>query len=88
MNILIKDALLDGAIKDIYIEGKWIKSIGENLQVKADRVINAKDKAIIPGFINGHTHSAMTLFRGYADDMKLMPWLEKKIWPNEAKMTQ
>ena len=30
----------------------------------------------------------MTLFRGYADDMKLMPWLEKKIWPNEAKMTQ
>lgn len=44
-------------------------------------------KAVIPGLINAHTHAAMTLFRGFGDDMALMPWLEQKIWPNEAKMT-
>jgi 5-methylthioadenosine/S-adenosylhomocysteine deaminase len=37
--------------------------------------------------MNMHTHAAMTLFRGYGDDMPLMQWLEKKIWPNEAKLT-
>ncbi len=41
--------------------------------------------ALIPGFINAHTHSAMSLFRGIADDMPLMEWLEGHIWPAEAK---
>ncbi len=41
--------------------------------------------ALIPGFINAHTHLAMTLFRGIADDLPLMEWLEKHIWPLEAK---
>ena len=40
----------------------------------------------MPGFINTHTHAAMSLFRGYADDMPLKKWLEKKIWPVEAKL--
>ena len=44
--------------------------------------------AVIPGVVNAHTHAAMTLFRGFGDDMPLMPWLEQKIWPNEAKMTR
>jgi 5-methylthioadenosine/S-adenosylhomocysteine deaminase len=35
-----------------------------------------------------HTHTAMTLFRGFADDMALMPWLQKKIWPQESKLTE
>jgi 5-methylthioadenosine/S-adenosylhomocysteine deaminase len=42
----------------------------------------------MPGLINTHTHAAMTLLRGYADDMPLMPWLEEKVWPFEAKMTE
>lgn len=44
-------------------------------------------KIVIPGLINAHTHAAMTLLRGYADDMALMEWLEKKIWPFEANLT-
>lgn len=41
--------------------------------------------ALIPGFINAHTHVAMSLFRGIADDLPLMNWLEKHIWPLEKK---
>jgi 5-methylthioadenosine/S-adenosylhomocysteine deaminase len=55
---------------------------------KADRIINGKNKAALPSFINGHTHAAMTLFRGYADDMPLKTWLEEKIWPLEAKLSE
>ena len=44
-------------------------------------------KVVIPGLINTHTHAAMTLLRGYADDMALMEWLEKKVWPFEAHLT-
>lgn len=44
-------------------------------------------RVVIPGLINTHTHAAMTLLRGYADDMALMEWLEKKIWPFEAHLT-
>ena len=40
---------------------------------------------LLPGFINTHTHSAMTLFRGYADDMALEPWLRERIWPAEQR---
>lgn len=88
MSILIKGAELNGVVTDLYIEGKYIKQIGQGLSVTADTVIDGNRKAIIPGFVNAHTHAAMTLFRGFGDDMALMPWLEQKIWPNEAKMTR
>lgn len=88
MSILIKDAELNGVVTDLYIEGKYIEQIGQGLSVTADTVIDGNRKAIIPGFVNAHTHAAMTLFRGFGDDMALMPWLEQKIWPNEAKMTR
>lgn len=73
---------------DIYIEGKEIKQIGPGLSFPADKILDGSRKAVIPGFVNAHTHAAMTLFRGFGDDMPLMPWLEQKIWPNEAKMTR
>lgn len=41
----------------------------------------------MPGLINAHTHSAMTLFRGFADDIALLPWLQQKIWPAESRLT-
>ncbi|MCO7223850.1 TRZ/ATZ family hydrolase [Pleionea sp. CnH1-48] len=44
-----------------------------------------KGHALIPGLINAHTHSAMNLLRGFADDLPLMTWLEQHIWPAEAK---
>ncbi len=51
------------------------------------RTIDATGKIVMPGIVNTHCHAAMTLLRGYADDMQLMPWLQEKIWPVEAKMT-
>ncbi len=88
MTILIKDVLLDGNIQDIFLEDGVIREISENCTKKVDRVINGKNKAALPSFINGHTHAAMTLFRGYADDMPLKDWLEGKIWPLEAKLIE
>lgn len=55
--------------------------------VEVDRLIEAKNKLVMPGFVNAHTHAAMTLFRSYADDMALMAWLEQKIWPAENRLT-
>ena len=52
---------------------------------QAKQLENLHNHAIIPGFINAHTHVAMTLFRGIADDLPLMEWLEKHIWPLEQK---
>ena len=40
-----------------------------------------------PALVNGHTHAAMTLFRGFGDDLPLMEWLEQRIWPAEARLT-
>jgi 5-methylthioadenosine/S-adenosylhomocysteine deaminase len=88
MSILIKNVILDGKKTDIFIGGNKIERISRNLNLKADEKIDGKgEKAILPGLINCHTHSAMTLFRGYGDDLPLKEWLEKKIWPLEAKLT-
>jgi len=84
MSILIEDVLLDGKKTNISISGNRIDAVGPKRE--ADRTIDGRGKAAFPGFVNTHTHSAMTLLRGYADDMKLHDWLEKKIWPLEAKM--
>jgi 5-methylthioadenosine/S-adenosylhomocysteine deaminase len=53
----------------------------------ADYEIDASGQIALPGLINAHTHLSMTLFRGYADDMQLQEWLQKKIWPLEAKLS-
>lgn len=47
--------------------------------------VNLPDHALLPGLINAHGHAAMSLLRGYADDLPLMPWLERHIWPAEAR---
>ncbi|MEW6448016.1 MAG: amidohydrolase [Bacillota bacterium] len=50
-------------------------------------VYGGPDMVALPGFVNAHTHAAMTLFRSYADDLPLMKWLEDSIWPLEAKLS-
>jgi len=52
----------------------------------AKKVVDAKGGLVLPGLVNGHTHAAMTLFRGLADDLPLMEWLTKYIFPVEKKM--
>lgn len=72
---------------DIAVEGDRIAGIGELSGWQAETIIDCSDKLAVPGFVNTHTHAAMTLFRSYADDMLLMDWLKHKIWPAEANLT-
>ncbi|HET9153505.1 MAG TPA: amidohydrolase, partial [Solirubrobacterales bacterium] len=53
-----------------------------------DEVIDAGGAHLVPPLVNGHTHAAMTLFRGSGGDLPLMPWLERRIWPVEAKLDE
>jgi 5-methylthioadenosine/S-adenosylhomocysteine deaminase len=52
-----------------------------------DEVLDAGGNVLVPGLVNGHTHAAMTLFRGYGSDLPLMSWLEDRIWPAEARLS-
>ena len=88
MNILIKGVrLAEGTVRDIFIEDGRIDEISEACARTAHRTIDGGNKIALPAFINGHTHAAMTLLRGYADDLPLKTWLEEKIWVLEAKLT-
>lgn len=71
--------------KDILIEDNTIANIGKAL--KGEDVIDASGYLVMPGLINTHTHLAMTLFRGYADDVPLQEWLRDYIWPKEMNLT-
>jgi 5-methylthioadenosine/S-adenosylhomocysteine deaminase len=76
----------DGAIA---VKGDAILAVGPSAEIEAEysaaQTINAKGKLVLPGFINGHTHVPMTLFRGLHDDVTLNDWLYKYIFPAEAK---
>lgn len=76
----------------VAIEDKTIIEVGKasNLERKyrtGYEKIDAKNKAVIPGLINTHQHAAMSLLRGYADDIPLQQWLQEWIWPIEKHMT-
>ncbi|WP_297477194.1 amidohydrolase family protein [Thermococcus sp.] len=73
---------------DVLIEGKGIAKVAKGINEGADTVIDAKGRIVSPAFINLHTHSPMGLFRGLADDLPLMDWLQNHIWPREAKLTR
>lgn len=71
---------------DILVDGDIIAGLGASGSLNANgaEIIDGRGKVALPGLVNAHTHSAMTLLRGYADDLPLKEWLEKKIWPREA----
>ncbi len=86
----VEMVLEDGSIihGDIAVEDTLIKYVGKiPPEWQANTVINGDGFLAVPGFVNTHTHAAMTLFRSYADDMLLMDWLENKIWPVEKNLT-
>ena len=73
--------------KDIRINDEKIEEIGENLNKKGNEyLIDAKDKIVMPGLINTHTHIAMCIFRGTFEGCNLYTWLNEKIWPIEARL--
>lgn len=73
---------------NIFISDDKISAItADNSTLPADiTVIDGKNKFATPGLVNAHTHASMTLLRSYSDDKSLMDWLNKDIWPIEAKM--
>ena len=98
MNLLITDGTVltmhngkiikEGAVA---VEGQKIAAVGRTQELRSRygrgyERIPAKGKLVIPGLINTHQHAAMSLLRGYADDLPLKEWLEKWIWPLEKHM--
>src|ERR1035437_3995728 len=85
---------MDGARKiprggSVAVKGDAIVAVGPRAEVErkytSPHTIDAQGKMVLPGFINGHTHVPMTLFRGLHDDVTLTDWLYKYIFPAEAK---
>ena len=96
MGIAIEDALVllpqgeEDVIREtsLYIEGDRIVAIGDKpAGFSEDKVIEGKDKLVIPGLINCHTHSYMSFMRNVADDLSFMDWLFGTIDPIEQQMT-
>ena len=87
MSLVVTDAVLGGERIGVRAEEGRIAELGAALEPRrGEEVIDADGMALVPGLVNGHTHAAMTLFRGHGEDLPLMEWLEKVIWPVEARL--
>lgn len=95
MKTLIKNAVLLDMVgdlpnirkSDILIQDNKIIKIEEKIEDEDATIIDAKEKLAMPGLVNTHTHLAMSIFRGYKDDQKLMNWLENAIFPVEDRLS-
>ena len=85
--LLLKNVLHEGRTRNILIEGNRFKDLDAPAEIADAQVFDATGMAILPALYNTHTHAAMTLLRGYADDMPLQTWLTEYIWPFEARLT-
>lgn len=73
---------------DVVVENDLITYAGENApQIKADREVDVKGNLLMPGFVNTHAHTAMTILRGIKDDASLQDWLFENVVPREGKLT-
>jgi 5-methylthioadenosine/S-adenosylhomocysteine deaminase len=77
--------------KSILVSGRRIAAIGEKSKIRQDHgsweiELDASNCLVMPGFVNNHSHIAMSLLRGMAEDLPLFNWLRDKIWPIEAKL--
>jgi 5-methylthioadenosine/S-adenosylhomocysteine deaminase len=93
-DLLVLNAILDGRRVGLRAAGGLIEEIGPGVSAEAEvtatsdspRILDARGRILVPPLVNGHTHAAMTLFRGHGDDLPLMRWLQEAIWPVEAKL--
>ncbi|HET7418730.1 MAG TPA: amidohydrolase [Solirubrobacterales bacterium] len=87
MGLTVENALIGGERIGVRCEDGAIAALGADVVAQpGDEVIDAGGAHLVPPLVNGHTHAAMTLFRGSGGDLPLMPWLEERIWPIEAKL--
>ncbi|HEX4730716.1 MAG TPA: amidohydrolase [Solirubrobacterales bacterium] len=87
--LVVTDARLDGERVGLRCAADGtIAALGpEVTAAPGEETLDAADAILLPPLVNGHTHAAMTLFRGSGGDLPLMPWLEERIWPVEARMS-
>ena len=85
MTMDISDSIRRG---DLLIRDGRITEIAEGIKADADETIDARGCAVLPGFVQTHIHLCQTLFRGAADDLALIDWLKKRVWPMEAAHTR
>jgi 5-methylthioadenosine/S-adenosylhomocysteine deaminase len=87
LSLAIAGATLGGEPIGLRAEEGVVAELGPSIQPRdGDELIDATGMLLCPPMVNGHTHAAMTLFRGFGDDMPLMEWLRTRIWPAEAKL--
>jgi 5-methylthioadenosine/S-adenosylhomocysteine deaminase len=85
--LTVLGAALDDSRVGLRCANGRIAAVGPEVEPDpGDHVIEAAGLLLSPPLVNAHTHAAMTLFRGYGDDLPLMEWLEKWIWPAEARL--
>lgn len=80
-----EDSIVRG---DLLIRDGRLVEIGKDIETEASEVIEAGGCAVLPGFVQTHLHLCQTLFRGAADDLSLIDWLKKRVWPMEAAHTR
>lgn len=92
--ILLKNIVLDGQVSDVFIDGGTIRGIvraGEPVpggdMVSGVEVVDCSGKAAVPGFVNMHTHAAMSLMRGVGEDLVFSDWIDR-IWDVESKIDE
>jgi cytosine/adenosine deaminase-related metal-dependent hydrolase len=85
--ILTLNDQLDIVEGDLSIRDGRIAAIGGAILGRHDRVMDARGGYVLPGFIQTHVHLCQTLFRGFADDLSLIDWLRRRVWPMEAAHT-
>lgn len=87
MALTVENARLDGQTVGLRCEDGRIAALGPDVVPDdGDETLDARGGHLVPPLVNGHTHAAMTLFRGSGGDLPLMPWLEQRIWPVEEKL--
>jgi 5-methylthioadenosine/S-adenosylhomocysteine deaminase len=86
--LTVTGARLDGVVGAVRTVDGRIVAVGPTVGPEpGDEVLDAGGGHLLPGLVNGHTHAAMTLFRGWGDDLPLMRWLQEVIWPAERRLT-
>ena len=85
--ILTMNDRLDVVEGSVVVRDGRIASVGDEPDERWDSVVDARGAYLLPGFIQTHVHLCQTLFRGLADDMPLLDWLKRRVWPLEAAHT-